>query len=96
MLMPARAAMSDIRTAAVPFSAMALMAARIARPRASSPLGRRFLSAGARRGWAAAPGPVAVAGPVTPSAAGRRCGRTGSDSGGGVGMGSSRFWDLDL
>ncbi|GAA3027105.1 hypothetical protein GCM10020229_43060 [Kitasatospora albolonga] len=44
MLMLARAAMSAIRTPAGPFSAMAPMAARIAFPRASSPLGWRFLS----------------------------------------------------
>ncbi|GGT09012.1 hypothetical protein GCM10010222_58530 [Streptomyces tanashiensis] len=76
MLMPARAAMSDIRRAAVPFSAMTLMAARMARSRASSPLGWRFLSIGTRAaGREAAPVPAPAA-PVTPSG-GRRSGSVG-------------------
>ncbi|GHJ91198.1 hypothetical protein SNE510_07170 [Streptomyces sp. NE5-10] len=87
MLMPARAAMSDIRRAAVPFSAMTLMAARMARSRASSPLGWRFLSIGTRAaGRAAVPPPAAS---VPPSdGAGSRWGSEGPVS--DVGM-SSHF-----
>ncbi|GHF98920.1 hypothetical protein Shyd_87910 [Streptomyces hydrogenans] len=90
MLMPARAAMSDIRRAAVPFSAMTLMAARMARSRASSPLGWRFLSIGTRAAGREAVPPVPPpAASVTPSdGAGRRWGSEGPVS--DVGM-SSHF-----
>ncbi|GHF71470.1 hypothetical protein GCM10018790_56680 [Kitasatospora xanthocidica] len=90
VLIPARAAMSDIRTAAGPFSAMALIAARIARPRASSPLGWRFRSAEARAGCGVAPGSAFGASPVVPSGERSGWGRAGSVS--GVGMASPRVW----
>ncbi|MFE3074404.1 hypothetical protein [Streptomyces sp. NPDC059247] len=71
MLIPARAAMSDIRRAAVPFSAMRLMTARMVRSRTSAPLGWRFLSVGTR-----AVGREAAPLPMGPEASDARCARS--------------------